>query len=138
MIVRKYGQETASEVSRRAAGVLDAGWPEREAARGTLEAFDSWLRQPANAIQPGDDGRPGDGRLVRGIARWDCPGTAGEVGRCSEQLTKTPQQHAYSTLTTRVFHLVNKRIPPRQRAYSVSPPLEGGLGGADPEGTNAL
>jgi triphosphoribosyl-dephospho-CoA synthase len=53
LIARKYGLAHASEVSRRAAGLLDAGWPEREEARLLCGEFDSWLRQPSNRFNPG-------------------------------------------------------------------------------------
>ena len=53
LIVRKYGPGRANEVSTRAAELIDAGWPECEQARLRLEAFDSWLRQPANRFNPG-------------------------------------------------------------------------------------
>jgi triphosphoribosyl-dephospho-CoA synthase len=53
LIVRKYGPGPANEVSTRAAELIDAGWPECEQARLRLEAFDSWLRQPANRFNPG-------------------------------------------------------------------------------------
>jgi triphosphoribosyl-dephospho-CoA synthase len=53
LIARKYGPAQAHEVSRRAAELLDAGWPiEREAHR-LLEEFDSWLRHPVNRFNPG-------------------------------------------------------------------------------------
>ncbi len=51
--MRKYGAGRANEVSTRAAELIDAGWPECEQARLRLEAFDSWLRQPANRFNPG-------------------------------------------------------------------------------------
>jgi len=53
LIARKYGLAQASEVSRRAVELLDAGWPERDDALRRFEAFDSWLRQPANRFNPG-------------------------------------------------------------------------------------
>jgi triphosphoribosyl-dephospho-CoA synthase len=53
LIVRKRGVETASEVTRRAADVLAAGWPGRPEARARCDAFDSWLRAQANRLNPG-------------------------------------------------------------------------------------
>jgi triphosphoribosyl-dephospho-CoA synthase len=53
LITRKYGLAHANEVSRRAAELLDAGWPECEHACDRLGAFDSWLRQPSNRFNPG-------------------------------------------------------------------------------------
>jgi triphosphoribosyl-dephospho-CoA synthase len=53
LIARKYGITSANEVSRRAAALIDGGWPECEGATLRLEAFDSWLRQPANRFNPG-------------------------------------------------------------------------------------
>jgi triphosphoribosyl-dephospho-CoA synthase len=53
LIARKAGTEQALDVSRRAAEVLDAGWPEREEARQECEAFDIWLRHPSRRSNPG-------------------------------------------------------------------------------------
>jgi len=53
LIARKYGLAQASEVSRRAAGLLDAGWPEREEASRLCGEFDAWLRQPRHRFNPG-------------------------------------------------------------------------------------
>jgi len=53
LIARKYGPAHASEVSRRAALLLNAGWPEREHARRLCGEFDAWLRQPDNRFNPG-------------------------------------------------------------------------------------
>ena len=53
LIARKYGLARASEVSRRAAGLIDAGWPEREEARTLGAEFDRWLRQASNRFNPG-------------------------------------------------------------------------------------
>jgi triphosphoribosyl-dephospho-CoA synthase len=53
LIARKYGLASANEVSRRAAELSSAGWPSCEDAIPRLEAFDSWLRQPANRLNPG-------------------------------------------------------------------------------------
>jgi triphosphoribosyl-dephospho-CoA synthase len=53
LIARKHGLGDASEVSRRAALVLAAGWPMREKARRLCDEFDLWLRQPDNQYNPG-------------------------------------------------------------------------------------
>jgi len=53
LIARKYGLAHASEISRRAGGLLDAGWPEREEARRLCGEFDAWLRDPGNRFNPG-------------------------------------------------------------------------------------
>jgi triphosphoribosyl-dephospho-CoA synthase len=53
LIARKYGLARANEVSHRAAEFIDAGWPDCQEARLGLDAFDSWLRQPANRFNPG-------------------------------------------------------------------------------------
>jgi triphosphoribosyl-dephospho-CoA synthase len=53
LIARKAGMEPALDVSRRAAAVLDAGWPDREEARTRCEAFDHWLRDPGRRFNPG-------------------------------------------------------------------------------------
>jgi len=53
LIARKYGLAQASQVSRRAADLLDAGWPDREEARRRCTELDLWLRQPANRFNPG-------------------------------------------------------------------------------------
>jgi triphosphoribosyl-dephospho-CoA synthase len=53
LIARKYGHVQASEVSRRAASLLAAGWPRGKESWREVEAFDSWLRRPANAFNPG-------------------------------------------------------------------------------------
>jgi triphosphoribosyl-dephospho-CoA synthase len=53
LIARKHGLTAAAEVSRRAAGLLDAGWPDREPARRQCQDFDAWLRHPANRFNPG-------------------------------------------------------------------------------------
>jgi len=53
LILRKFGLERALEVSRRAADVLDAGWPDREEAVRRCEAFDAWLRDPTRRFNPG-------------------------------------------------------------------------------------
>jgi triphosphoribosyl-dephospho-CoA synthase len=53
LIERKYGHVQASEVSRRAASLLEAGWPQGKESWRDVEAFDSWLRRPPNAFNPG-------------------------------------------------------------------------------------
>ena len=53
LIARKYGIARATEVSHRAARLFDVGWPESEEARLRFLAFDSWLREPANRLNPG-------------------------------------------------------------------------------------
>jgi triphosphoribosyl-dephospho-CoA synthase len=53
LIVRKAGIERALEVSIRAAGILDAGWPDCEEGRRQCEAFDDWLREPSRRLNPG-------------------------------------------------------------------------------------
>ncbi len=53
LIARKRGLGQALEVSRRAAGVLKAGWPVQEEGRRLCEEFDLWLRQPNNRFNPG-------------------------------------------------------------------------------------
>jgi triphosphoribosyl-dephospho-CoA synthase len=53
LIARKAGLERALEVSSRAAGILDAGWPERDEARRSCAAFDNWLREPSRRLNPG-------------------------------------------------------------------------------------
>ena len=54
LIARKYGLAQASEVSRRAAELLDAGWPDREEAQAALRRSSTlWLRQPSNRFNPG-------------------------------------------------------------------------------------
>jgi triphosphoribosyl-dephospho-CoA synthase len=53
LIARKHGLSLASEVSRRALGVLEAGWPERDEACRLCDDFDAWLRHPQNRFNPG-------------------------------------------------------------------------------------
>jgi triphosphoribosyl-dephospho-CoA synthase len=53
LILRKHGPGRASEVSLRAAGVLEAGWPAREEAGRVCDEFDRWLRAPENGLNPG-------------------------------------------------------------------------------------
>ncbi|MDW8223968.1 MAG: triphosphoribosyl-dephospho-CoA synthase [Gemmatales bacterium] len=44
-VARKHGMAASRELAQRAAEILQAGWPEREAARRRFEACDAWLRQ---------------------------------------------------------------------------------------------
>jgi triphosphoribosyl-dephospho-CoA synthase len=53
LIARKQGHVRAIEVTRGAAALVDDGWPACEHAWVRLDAFDSWLRQPANRFNPG-------------------------------------------------------------------------------------
>jgi triphosphoribosyl-dephospho-CoA synthase len=53
LISRKYGAEIALEVSRRAAAIIAAGWPENEEARCRCDEFDRWLRDPKRRYNPG-------------------------------------------------------------------------------------
>jgi triphosphoribosyl-dephospho-CoA synthase len=53
LILRKHGSSVAREVSLRAAGVLESGWPVREEARRLCNEFDVWLRAPENRFNPG-------------------------------------------------------------------------------------
>ena len=53
LIARKYGFAQAVDVSRRAAELLEAGWPDTDQARRHCETFDAWLRHPSNRFNPG-------------------------------------------------------------------------------------
>jgi triphosphoribosyl-dephospho-CoA synthase len=53
LILRKHGPNCARDISLRAAGVLEAGWPGRADARRLCEEFDQWLRAPENGFNPG-------------------------------------------------------------------------------------
>jgi triphosphoribosyl-dephospho-CoA synthase len=53
LIARKAGPGVACEVSRRAAEVLAAGWPDRAEARRLGDDFDAWLREPGQRLNPG-------------------------------------------------------------------------------------
>jgi triphosphoribosyl-dephospho-CoA synthase len=53
LIVRKAGLECGRDVSRRAADVLSAGWPDCPAAIEMCSAFDDWLRDPSRRFNPG-------------------------------------------------------------------------------------
>jgi triphosphoribosyl-dephospho-CoA synthase len=53
LIARKAGRDEAVESRRRAAAVLDAGWPAGEAARGAFARLDRWLREAGGRRNPG-------------------------------------------------------------------------------------
>jgi triphosphoribosyl-dephospho-CoA synthase len=53
LIARKQGLAQAVEVARRAAELLEAGWPDTGQARRHCESFDAWLRHPSNRFNPG-------------------------------------------------------------------------------------
>ncbi|HUG93606.1 MAG TPA: triphosphoribosyl-dephospho-CoA synthase [Planctomycetaceae bacterium] len=53
LIARKCGLATARESSRRAAAVLEAGWPRTRSGTRELEGFDRWLRSDGNRRNPG-------------------------------------------------------------------------------------
>jgi len=53
LIARKCGWDTASEASRRAADVLNAGWPESDRGRRRFREFDDWLRGDGHRRNPG-------------------------------------------------------------------------------------
>jgi triphosphoribosyl-dephospho-CoA synthase len=53
LVARKRGLVPAIEVSRRAAELLESGWPDCAQAQARLAAFDSWLRHPDNRFNPG-------------------------------------------------------------------------------------
>jgi triphosphoribosyl-dephospho-CoA synthase len=53
LIVRKYGLAQAADVSRRAGGLLESGWPDGPDAGRLCGEFDGWLRQPGNRFNPG-------------------------------------------------------------------------------------
>ncbi len=53
LIARKRGPAEAEEASKRAAAVLEAGWPNERAGRTALQEFDAWLRAIGNARNPG-------------------------------------------------------------------------------------
>jgi triphosphoribosyl-dephospho-CoA synthase len=53
LIERKLGQREAAEASRRAAHVLDTGWPERPEGRAALKDYDVWLRGCGHQRNPG-------------------------------------------------------------------------------------
>lgn len=51
LIARKRGEDVAREASRRAADVLERGWP--ASGRAEFAAFDRWLREDGHARNPG-------------------------------------------------------------------------------------
>jgi triphosphoribosyl-dephospho-CoA synthase len=53
LIARKRGLEEASESARRAAAVLEAGWPHAERGRRLIVELDDWLRGAGNERNPG-------------------------------------------------------------------------------------
>jgi triphosphoribosyl-dephospho-CoA synthase len=53
LIARKCGNGLAEEASRRAAQVIDAGWPHTIAGRTAIAAFDTWLRADGHRRNPG-------------------------------------------------------------------------------------
>ncbi len=53
LIARKRGITFASEASRRAAAVLDAGWPDSAVGVALVEELDNWLRAEGHARNPG-------------------------------------------------------------------------------------
>jgi triphosphoribosyl-dephospho-CoA synthase len=53
LIARKCGAEVASESARRAAHVLEAGWPNTPAGLGACREFDAWLRSDGHRRNPG-------------------------------------------------------------------------------------
>jgi triphosphoribosyl-dephospho-CoA synthase len=53
LIARKRGDGVAAEAARRAAEVLDAGWPDAPGSGRRLAALDDWLRADGHARNPG-------------------------------------------------------------------------------------
>lgn len=53
LIARKAGIDSAREVSRRAAAVVGAGWPDRAEGVRMCDEFDAWLRDPGRRLNPG-------------------------------------------------------------------------------------
>jgi triphosphoribosyl-dephospho-CoA synthase len=53
LVVRKHGLAAARAVADRAAGLLDAGWPDFVDAEARCHEFDIWLRQPSHRFNPG-------------------------------------------------------------------------------------
>jgi triphosphoribosyl-dephospho-CoA synthase len=53
LIARKCGAEVATESARRAAHVLEAGWPDTPASLGACREFDAWLRSDGHRRNPG-------------------------------------------------------------------------------------
>jgi len=53
LILRKAGREVALSVSRKAAEVLQAGWPGTALSHHRLQELDAWLRSRGNQLNPG-------------------------------------------------------------------------------------
>lgn len=53
LIARKCGAAEAAAASRRAAQVLDEGWPNTDVGRRAIADFDAWLRADGNRRNPG-------------------------------------------------------------------------------------
>jgi triphosphoribosyl-dephospho-CoA synthase len=53
LIARKRGRAEAEEAARRAAAVLDAGWPNQPVGWAALDEFDAWLRAEGHQRNPG-------------------------------------------------------------------------------------
>ncbi|WP_435016489.1 triphosphoribosyl-dephospho-CoA synthase [Tundrisphaera sp. TA3] len=53
LIARKRGLAVAEEASRRAADVLDSGWPDTDSGASAIADFDAWLRADGHARNPG-------------------------------------------------------------------------------------
>ncbi len=53
LILRKAGREVALSVSRKAAEVLQAGWPGTALSHYRLQELDAWLRSRGNQLNPG-------------------------------------------------------------------------------------
>jgi triphosphoribosyl-dephospho-CoA synthase len=53
LIARKRGPAEAEEASRRAAAILEAGWPQTAASWAALEDLDAWLRAVGHTRNPG-------------------------------------------------------------------------------------
>ena len=53
LVMRKCGKPVAEESARRAAEVLERGWPESEAGRHEIVRLDQWLRADGNKRNPG-------------------------------------------------------------------------------------
>jgi len=53
LILRKAGREVALSVSRKAAEVLQAGWPGSAESHDRLQELDAWLRSRGNQLNPG-------------------------------------------------------------------------------------
>ena len=77
LIARKLGTSLAHEVSRRAALVLSAGWPDSPGAAGMLVDFDAWLRLDGHARNPGATADLAAGALFvlirEGTIPWPVP-----------------------------------------------------------------